>query len=85
VGIIRLALVVLLVARRATKRCFLKMKDNKNQMLSRRHLATRWAVSKETLKRREKSGVLPFLKLGRDIRYRLADIEKIEAQAEVWK
>lgn len=52
-------------------------------MLSRRHLAERWGLSKETLKRREKAGVLPFLKLGRDVRYRFADIEKIERQAEV--
>jgi hypothetical protein len=53
------------------------------QLLSRRHLASRWAVSKETLKRRERAGKLPFLKIGRDIRYRLAVIEQIEAQAEV--
>ncbi len=52
-------------------------------MLSRRQLGARWAVSKETLKRREKAGLLPFLKLGKVIRYRLADVEKIEAQAEV--
>jgi hypothetical protein len=59
--------------------------NNQSQpfMLSRRHLAERWAVSKETLKRREKAGSLPFLKLGRDVRYRLADIEQIETQAEV--
>ncbi len=56
---------------------------NQTQLLSRRLLAARWAVSKETLKRREKAGALPFLKLGRDVRYRLADIEHIEAQAEV--
>jgi hypothetical protein len=59
------------------------MNKTKQQMLSRRLLADRWAVSKETLKRREKAGKLPFLKLGRDVRYRLADIEQIEAQAEV--
>lgn len=53
------------------------------QLLSRRHLASRWAVSKETLKRRERAGKLPFLKLGRDVRYRLSDIEQIEQQAEV--
>lgn len=52
-------------------------------MLSRRHLAERWAISRETLKRREKAGILPFLKLGRDVRYRLTDIERIEQQAEV--
>lgn len=66
------------------KRGFLIMQiQNKTQLLSRRLLAARWAVSKETLKRREKAGTLPFLKLGRDVRYRLADIELIEAQAEV--
>ena len=59
------------------------MNKTKQQMLSRRLLADRWAVSKETLKRREKAGLLPFLKLGRDVRYRLADIEQIEAQAEI--
>lgn len=58
--------------------------ENKNQfMLSRRHLAERWELSKETLKRREKAGVLPFLKLGRDVRYKIKDIERIEAEARV--
>jgi hypothetical protein len=57
--------------------------NNQTQMLSRRQLASRWGVSKETLKRREKAGTLPFLKIGKVIRYRLADIEQIEAQAEV--
>ena len=58
--------------------------ENKNQfMLSRRHLAERWELSKETLKRREKAGILPFLKLGRDVRYKIEDIERIEAQARV--
>ena len=61
----------------------MQLTNTNEQMLSRRHLAARWAVSKETLKRREKAGLLPFLKLGRDVRYRLADIEQIEAQAEV--
>jgi predicted DNA-binding transcriptional regulator AlpA len=57
--------------------------QNQTKLLSRRQLAARWGVSKETLKRREKAGELPFLKLGKVIRYRLADIEQIEAQAEV--
>jgi predicted site-specific integrase-resolvase len=52
-------------------------------MLTRRHLAERWRVSRETLKRREKAGILPFLKLGRDVRYKIEDIERIEAQARV--
>ena len=54
-----------------------------NPMLTRRDLAARWVVSQETLKRREKDGILPCLKLGRGVRYRLEDIERIEAQAEV--
>jgi hypothetical protein len=53
------------------------------QLISRRALAERWQVSTETLKRRERCGVLPFLKLGRGVRYRLADIEHLEADAEV--
>ena len=58
--------------------------ENKNQfMLSRRHLAERWELSKETLKRREKAGILPFLKLGRGVRYKIEDIERIEAEARV--
>jgi len=36
------------------------------RLLTRAQLATRWQVSKETIKRREKAGVLPVLKLGRD-------------------
>lgn len=52
-------------------------------MLTRRDLAARWVVSLETLKRREKAGLLPCLKLGRGVRYRLEDVERIEAQAEV--
>jgi hypothetical protein len=39
--------------------------------------------SVETLKRRERCGLLPFLKLGRGVRYRLAEIERLEAEAEV--
>jgi predicted DNA-binding transcriptional regulator AlpA len=60
------------------------MKNNtNNRLLSRRQLAERWAVSKETLKRRERAGQLPFLKLGKVVRYWLANIEQIETQAEV--
>ena len=52
-------------------------------MLSRRCLSDRWNLSIETLQRREKAGALPFLKLGRVVRYRLTDIERIEQQLEV--
>jgi len=50
---------------------------------TRRQLAMRWAVSIPTLKRREKAGILPVFKLGRDVKYRPEDIERIEQQAEV--
>ena len=56
--------------------------EQRIQMLTRQTLSDRWLLSIETLKRREKAGLLPALKLGRGIRYRLADIERIEAEAE---
>ena len=52
-------------------------------LISRQTLKRRWEVSIETLKRRERAGLLPFLKLGRGVRYRLADVEAIERAAEV--
>ena len=54
------------------------------QLLTRRQLCERWQVSRELIKRREKSGDLPVLKLGRDARYRLSDILRIEMEAEVF-
>jgi len=51
--------------------------------LTRKELCERWAVSGMTIKRRESAGILPVYKLGRGTRYKLTDIEKIEAQAEV--
>jgi len=56
---------------------------NSVQLVTRKGLASRWQVSVETLKRRERCGILPVLKLGRGVRYRLDDIESIEADAEV--
>ena len=62
-------------------------KNNSNELglLTRRQLASRWQVSKETIKRRDKAGVLPVLKLGRDARYRLSDVLRLEREAEVIK
>jgi len=57
--------------------------DTADRLLSRRQLADRWQLSTETLKRRERCGLLPFLKLGRGVRYRLADVERLELDAEV--
>lgn len=38
-----------------------------------------------TLKRREKDGILPFMKLGRGVRYLAEDVERIEKEAMVRK
>ena len=51
--------------------------------LTREDLALRWNCSKETLKRRQRSGVLPALKLGRLIRYKMEDVQAVERSAEV--
>lgn len=57
--------------------------QGQESFLTRHELSHRWKVSIETLKRREHAGVLTALKLGRGVRYRLLEIEKVEAQAEV--
>ncbi|HEY5812557.1 MAG TPA: hypothetical protein VIT23_07885 [Terrimicrobiaceae bacterium] len=58
--------------------------DNLNiEFLTRNELARRWRVSTETIKRRERAGILPVLKLGRRARYRLEDVTRIEAEAVV--
>jgi DNA-binding XRE family transcriptional regulator len=53
------------------------------RLLTRAQLAARWSVSKETIKRKEKDGSLPVLKLGRDARYRLSDVLRLEREAEI--
>jgi hypothetical protein len=60
-----------------------KPMQEETHLLSRRQLCERWQVSRELIKRRERSGVLPVLKIGRDARYRLRDVERIEEEAEV--
>ena len=52
-------------------------------LLSRKQLAARWSTSVETIKRRERAGVLNPIILGRLVRYELSDIEKIEQDARV--
>jgi hypothetical protein len=52
-------------------------------LISRKALAERWSLSVETLKRRERAGILPVLKLGRGVRYRLQEVERLEKQSEV--
>jgi len=52
-------------------------------LLTREELAGRWKYCTETLKRWEKSGRIPFIKLGKEIRYRLSSIQEIELRSEV--
>lgn len=51
--------------------------------IKRKGLSERWMKSIMTLKRMEKAGMLPFLKIGKDVLYRMSDIEHIEQQSEV--
>jgi hypothetical protein len=52
------------------------------ELISRAQLCTRWSVCRETIKRREKEGVLKALRFNqRLLRYRLSDILRIEAGA----
>lgn len=57
--------------------------DAWSPLFTRHMLASRWQCSIETLKRAERARKLPFLKIGRGVRYRREVIEQIEKQAEV--
>ncbi len=50
--------------------------------LTRKDLARRWNCSVETIKRKEKLGLITPFRLGkRFVRYRLLDIEDLEREA----
>jgi predicted site-specific integrase-resolvase len=52
------------------------------QLLSRRAVAHRWQTSVETVKRREKEGLIKAIRFNqRLLRYRLSDVEQVEAAA----
>ena len=57
--------------------------NTSDPLLTRREVAERWRQSTETVKRREKAGVLNALKLGRGVRYRLSDVLAVESAAEI--
>lgn len=59
------------------------MKPLEKPHYTRRTLSERWQCSTETLKRREKAGLLAFLKLGKSVRYLPEEIERIEREAIV--
>ena len=50
---------------------------------TRKNVKDRWQCSLETLKRKEKAGLLPFIKIGKFVRYRREAIEAIERQGEI--
>lgn len=56
--------------------------DQLPNMLTRRELAARWRVSKETLKRKESAGLLRSIRIGRGVRYYAADVLAFEKAAE---
>jgi hypothetical protein len=60
-----------------------QLPEKEPHFLTRRELAERWRVSIETLKRRERTGKLPSLRLGREARYRMADVLRLEMEGEV--
>ena len=51
--------------------------------LTRNQLMERWHVSKETLRRRERSRQIPVLKIGGKALYRMSDVLRIEEQSLV--
>ena len=52
------------------------------QLLSRRAVANRWQTSVETVKRREKAGLLKAIRFNqRLLRYKLSNVEAVEAAA----
>jgi hypothetical protein len=52
------------------------------QLLSRRAVADRWQPSTETVKRREKEGLIKAIRFNqRLLRYKLSDLEAFEAAA----
>jgi hypothetical protein len=61
----------------------MKQENMPSHLLTRFDLCKRWRTSRETLKRRERLGILPCLKLGRQVRYKLSDVEQIEREAQV--
>jgi predicted DNA-binding transcriptional regulator AlpA len=55
--------------------------SDKTRLLSRRELAARWSMSTQTVRQRERCGMISPLRLGGAVRYKLSDIEKLEAEA----
>jgi excisionase family DNA binding protein len=60
------------------------IKHEQPHFLTRRQLARRWNCSTMTVRRRQADGTLkPYFLAGRDIRFKIADVEALEAAALV--
>jgi hypothetical protein len=58
------------------------IQQSSDALFSRRQLADRWATSIETIKRRQKQGVLtPIYLSARQVRYKLSQIVNVEQEA----
>ena len=57
--------------------------DEQEKFLNRTELAARWRVSRETIKRRQRSGLLHPIRLSkRHLLYRMSEILRLEAEAQ---
>ncbi|WP_075088690.1 helix-turn-helix domain-containing protein [Verrucomicrobium spinosum] len=52
-------------------------------MLTKAQLAKRWLCSTMKVQRMMRSGLLPYIQLGRSIRFDLVDIKRVEANGRV--
>jgi hypothetical protein len=57
--------------------------DKQEKFLKRRELAARWRCSAETIKRRQRSGLLHPIRLSqRLLLYKLSEVKKLEAEGQ---
>ena len=57
--------------------------NKEEKFLKRRELAARWRCSGETIKRRQRSGLLHPIRLSRRLLlYKLSEVEALEARAQ---
>ena len=57
--------------------------DNGARLLTAEELASRWQVPVSQVYRLARAGKLPVVRLGRYVRFRLADVEEFEAAGGV--
>ena len=48
--------------------------DDLERLLTKKEVAGRWQVSEKTVERRMRKDGLPYIRIGRQIRFRLSDI-----------